>query len=362
MRGEKGVVGLGGLFFVLAVGACQGSIGPYVRNIELSPEGALVFERCNVTVTDYGFATTFDYDTAACSKSVMLLPSGGAQAAAAQSTPKPADNSPPFPASGPPGAESPPSSAQSSGVVPTPASAAPPSGPPPKGTMGSMTASPSPPPPPVSSGGVCPEKMALLPAGSFSMGDRKDRVKVGRFCMDTTEVSADAYALCVKTGQCSAQGLNCAAGANYNTAGKGDHPINCVDWTQAAAYCNSQTKRLPTEEEWEWAARGGASGKTYPWGNVEPSSQACWSGFGQLSGTCPVGNYQMGASPQGIMDLAGNVWEWTSSTRDSSSTERVARGGAWSSTASNYLRASERYWTQPQFRFIYIGFRCVRGV
>lgn len=344
MRGTKTIYGLGVFVGVLAIGACQGSVGPYVRNIELSPEGALVFERCNVTMTDYGFATTFDYETAACSKSVLPLPAGPAPLAKA---PAPVDTSPPFPAALPPGATEAPQ------------------GPPPSGTMGGMgTMSPSPPPPPPSAatGGLCPEKMVLLPAGSFSMGDRKDRVKVGRFCMDTTEVTADAYALCVKTGQCSAQGLNCGPAATYNTSGKGDHPINCVDWAQASSYCQSQAKRLPSEEEWEWAARGAASGKVYPWGNVEPSSQVCWSGFGQLSGTCSVGTYQTGASPQGVFDLAGNVWEWTSGTRDSSSTERVARGGAWSSTASTSLHAAERYWTQPQNRFIYIGFRCVRGV
>lgn len=346
MHGSKAIRSVGAIALVAAAGACQSSAGPYVRNVEISPRGMLVFERCNATVTDYGFATTFDYDTAACSKSELPLP--GSVAAAP-----------------PPVSSAPPPAASESTAPPFPTPVSPPSfeaGAPPASAAPPPTVQAPVPPAPVVSGGLCPDKMAFLPAGSFSMGDRKDRVKVGRFCMDVTEVTADAYALCVKTGQCSAKGLNCGAASTYNATGKGDNPINCVDWAQASSYCQSQGKRLPTEEEWEWAARGGPSAKTYPWGNVEPSSQVCWSGFGQLSGTCSVGNYQAGASPQGVLDLSGNVWEWTSGTRDSSGTERVARGGAWSSTAPSYLRASERYWTQPQYQFIYIGFRCVRTV
>jgi formylglycine-generating enzyme required for sulfatase activity len=203
--------------------------------------------------------------------------------------------------------------------------------------------------------------MALLPAGSFAMGDRKDRVKVGKLCMDITEVTAEAYATCVRVGQCTSEGLSCGPASTFGAAGKGEHPINCVDWSQASTYCQAQGKRLPSEEEWEWAARGGAMGKTYPWGNVEPTSQVCWSGYGLISSTCPAGSFLAGASPQGIFDLSGNVWEWTSSKKDEGSSERVARGGAWSSSASSYLRASERYWTSPLYRFIYIGFRCVKG-
>lgn len=210
--------------------------------------------------------------------------------------------------------------------------------------------------------GPCSEGMALMPAGQFAMGDRKDRVKVGRLCMDVIEVTAEAYATCVRIGQCTAEGLACGPAATFGVQGKGSHPINCVDWNQASNYCQVQGKRLPTEEEFEWAARGGAQAKMYPWGNIEPSSQACWSGAGQLSGTCQAGAYLAGANPQGILDLSGNVWEWTSSKKDAGSTERVARGGAWSSSASSYLRASERYWTSPLYRFIYIGFRCVKSV
>ncbi len=121
-------------------------------------------------------------------------------------------------------------------------------------------------------------------------------------------------------------------------ATRSNHPINCVDWNQANAYCTSVGKRLPTEEDWEYAARGTA-GNEYPWGNTPaPSNQLCWNGTGNDLGqgnrrsTCPVGSYPAGNTPLG---LAGNVWEWTSSgysadysaARDTAS--RVFRGGGW---------------------------------
>lgn len=91
-----------------------------------------------------------------------------------------------------------------------------------------------------------------------------------------------------------------------------NHPINYVTHAQAAAYCAAQGKRLPTEAEWEYAARG-TDGRIYPWGSQSPTSQLCWSGIKPRHTTCAVGSYPLGASPFGVLDMAGNVAEWTSS-------------------------------------------------
>src|SRR5262249_14297639 len=104
--------------------------------------------------------------------------------------------------------------------------------------------------------GSCPVKMALLPAGSFRMGERGDSVTVGAFCMDITEVTVDAYAACVRSGACAEDGIACPH-ALYGSKDSRERPINCVTADQAQRYCAAKGKRLPTEEEWEWAARGG---------------------------------------------------------------------------------------------------------
>jgi formylglycine-generating enzyme required for sulfatase activity len=204
-------------------------------------------------------------------------------------------------------------------------------------------------PPPAVSGGACPAGMVSLAGGSFTMGDRQDQVTVSTFCLDATEVTVDAFGACVRAGQCSADNVGTQfwdnqdhgeGACNWGVAGRGNHPINCVDWGQAATYCNAQGKRLPTEEQWEWAARGGSRGFTYPWGNAEPDFQACWSGVSERSGTCPVGSLPQGDAPGGIHDLAGNVWEWTSSNYDASA--RVDRGGGWYNSDPSDLRAADR--------------------
>jgi formylglycine-generating enzyme required for sulfatase activity len=197
--------------------------------------------------------------------------------------------------------------------------------------------------------------MAALPAGAFTMAERHDTVKVTTFCMDVAEVTARQYAGCVAAGACTTDGLSCHPTATYAASGKEDHPLNCVDSNQAAAYCDWAGKRLPTEEEWEWAARGQRRGTKYPWGNADPKSQLCWK---KKDGTCIVGSYPAGDAPGGIHDLAGNVWEWTSSKYGT--TTRVNRGGAWLNNEASFMQAGFRYWSAPSDHTFMLGFRCVQ--
>lgn len=205
----------------------------------------------------------------------------------------------------------------------------------------------------------CPAGMMRVPEGSYpaSVGPPSDTTHVHAFCIDKTEVTTQAYTACVRAGTCSANGLRGRA-CNYGVRGANLHPINCVDWYQAAVYCASLGNRLPTEQEWEFAARG-ADGRAYPWGDDEPSDQLCWN---RNLGTCPVGYYPFGDSPFGLQDMAGNVSEWTSSWSidhaGKPGDERVYRGGAWVNISAEGLRPTPS--APPSFRDAYLGFRCAR--
>lgn len=207
--------------------------------------------------------------------------------------------------------------------------------------------------------------MVNLPAGSFMMGSNVSgekparRVSVAGFAMDVTEVTAGAYTACVRAGRCSAAGTG--RSCNYGKSDKDNHPINCVDWDQATAYCGSVGKRLPTEEEWEYAARG-TDGRRYPWGDEEPGARACWNQRSAGS-TCSVGSYASGVF--GLKDMAGNVWEWTASGysdygNNRASEARVTRGGGWFNAVASSLRSSCRDGHAPSDRGDGLGFRCAR--
>jgi formylglycine-generating enzyme required for sulfatase activity len=199
--------------------------------------------------------------------------------------------------------------------------------------------------------------MAHLAAGTFTRGVHHDVVTVHPFCLDQTEVTVDAYTACVQAGKCTAD-LTSGDGCNYGVSGRGNHPMNCVDWTQSAAYCHAQGKRLPSEDEWEWAARGGSEGRAYPWGASEPDAQLCWSGVAKREGTCAVGSYPAGDAPGGIHDLAGNVCEWTSTSHEGNT--RVDRGGGWSNNDASGVSTAFRDWFAGSSRFSFLGLRCAR--
>jgi len=151
---------------------------------------------------------------------------------------------------------------------------------------------------------------------------------------------------------------------------KAAHPIVNVSWADAHDYCEWAGGRLPTEAEWEYAARGGRRDSIYPWGDEEPDDTR--ARFGSNDGTSPVESYP--ANGFGLYDMAGCTWEWTadwygvnyyksSPARDPMGPERgdsrVVRGGSWN-YGPELLRCSFRFKLEPSFRYFGIGFRCVR--
>jgi len=181
-------------------------------------------------------------------------------------------------------------------------------------------------------------------------------VALGPARLDVTEVTVDAYRACVSAGACS---LPVTGGAcNWDVDGRGNHPVNCVDWHQANAYCAWAGERLPAEEEWDAAARG-AERREFPWGNALPNTQLCW---GPTSGghTCAVGSYPAGNTPEGLEDMAGNVWEWTLSTYARGNTSRVVRGASWDNGHPAFVLASYRGRYVASYQDADLGFRCAR--
>jgi formylglycine-generating enzyme required for sulfatase activity len=266
-----------------------------------------------------------------------------------------------------------------------------------KGCVSSAPAAPPPPatqslappqqaPPPAEPTAVAPARpasaappsghkwMVLVPAGTFAMGsndseahaDEKPvhQVRVNAFWMDTTEVTVAAYAACVRAGSCAAAKSD--EFCNGNKRDRQSHPVNCVSWHEAGAYCAWANKRLPSEEEWEYAARG-SDGRKYPWGNEAPGSQLCWNRWESKQGTCEVGAFAAGRSPFGLFDMAGNVWEWTSSdysedySKNRVNDARVKRGGCWDCGDASIVRAAFRGGLAPSIRSFFLGFRCARS-
>jgi formylglycine-generating enzyme required for sulfatase activity len=226
--------------------------------------------------------------------------------------------------------------------------------------------------------------MVSVPGGTFWMGSPdgegdadehpRHQATVAAFQMDRTEVTVAAYKACVdaRGAACSTPDLHKGTYCNWGRADRSGHPINCVDWNQTTAYCAWAGKRLPTETEWEYAARG-TDARKYPWGSAAPSNQLCWDGDGSALGkgnrqsTCAVGSYPAGRSPFGLEDMAGNVWEWTSSPmcpyprKSCASSSRIIRGGSWSVDVPANVRGAHRNVTEPHLGSYLLGFRCARS-
>ena len=177
------------------------------------------------------------------------------------------------------------------------------------------------------------------------------------------------YEDCVTDGICSLPHNT----IRYDDAYYANHPVVHVDWYQAKVYCEWNGKRLPTEAEWEKAARGDGYPRTYPWG--EASLDDRWANYySNVGDTTPVIGYLAGASPYGIRNMAGNVWEWVNdwysetyysetgcinSQGPGIGTEKVLRGGSWFHLGAS-LRVAKRYSDDPSSYFNVYGFRCAR--
>ena len=232
--------------------------------------------------------------------------------------------------------------------------------------------------------GRCPSGMVFVPAGQFMMGDLMSDnpdarpvhgVRLTEFCLDESPVTIAAYQACVTAGVCTAPATT--ASCNWGVTGREQHPANCTNWNQARTYCQWRGGDLPTEARWEYAARG-MDGRTYPWGNDEPSSQLCWNGGGaRRESTCAVGAFRSGHTPSGLSDMAGNVWEWTldwygvypvvaagtyalNPVGPASGTGRVVRGASWFDASPRNFRAASRSYYAPGAYSQYHGFRCAR--
>jgi formylglycine-generating enzyme required for sulfatase activity len=200
-------------------------------------------------------------------------------------------------------------------------------------------------------------------------------VYLDAFDIDRYEVTVLQYRECVEQGACSLPAADDYC--NYALAGREYHPVNCVSWDQANTYCAWAGKRLPTEAEWEKAARG-TDDRLYPWGDATATCQYAVINDGGgdgcgTDGTLPVGSRPAGVSPYGIHDLAGNVLEWVADWYDysyywespasnptgpDSTDERSARGSGWFWNQARWSRASQRGGFEPLSDGNGLGFRC----
>lgn len=272
-----------------------------------------------------------------------------------------------------------------------------------------------------SASGRCPDGMVRVEGSAFFMGTDDSnpllalarpahRVEIEAFCIDQTEVTVSSYHECSDIGECKRAyrdswwprgGQDEAAWerarerhgelCNEGHDDRQEHPINCVTWAQAQRYCEWQGKGLPTEAQWELAARG-TDGRDYPWGDEAPSSETM-NGCGSecvawrervglpptealhdeddgFVGTSPVGSFPAGNSAAGLADMAGNVFEWTADAfspydgsedpkGDASGDRRVVRGGAFNSFRPEFADPALRFVQDAQSHSHGIGFRCV---
>jgi formylglycine-generating enzyme required for sulfatase activity len=225
--------------------------------------------------------------------------------------------------------------------------------------------------------------LVFVPAGEFTMGSDDGNsdeqpvhtVALDAFWIDQTEVTNAMYAKCVDANQCNAPS-NTSSYTRSEYFGNPEfdnYPVIHVSWNDANAYCSWADRRLPTEAEWEKAARG-ENGNLYPWGNIDPKNTLL-NYNSNVGDTTEVGAYPDGASFYGPLDMAGNVWEWVADWYDENYYEtlrenavnplgpdsgqyRALRGGAWDFDVDG-VRSANRNWLDPRDTNYYVvGFRC----
>ena len=224
--------------------------------------------------------------------------------------------------------------------------------------------------------------MRLIPAGEFTMGSNDSgdigsrpatKINLEAFYIDKFEVTNEMYDACVYAVECRKpqQGGSATRNTYFANPVFANYPVIYVDWKMANAYCKWRGARLPTEAEWEKAARG-TDASIYPWGADAPDCSLA-NLAGCVGDTTPVDQHEKGKSVYGIYNMSGNVWEWTSSLfkaypysltdgRDDLKAlgERIARGGSWHEFGGNggNVRADTRLKLVPEYYGAYVGFRC----
>jgi formylglycine-generating enzyme required for sulfatase activity len=227
-------------------------------------------------------------------------------------------------------------------------------------------------------------RMILIIAGEFLMGSNLHAnespthvLYIDDYYIDLFEVTNRHYRVCEIAGVCAPPltARSFTRESYYGNPDFDDHPVVNVDRNMAKTYCEWREARLPTEAEWEKAARG-KNGQKYPWGELIDPTFANYSDPLSPMDTTAVGKYTKGVSPFGLYDMAGNVWEWVSDSysdiyQDPSISTNVVgvdgiqygeiRGGSWND-AAEVLRTSARYPVSPNYYYFTVGFRCARSV
>jgi formylglycine-generating enzyme required for sulfatase activity len=217
-----------------------------------------------------------------------------------------------------------------------------------------------------------------VPAGEFLMGKPGEpdanspqrTIYLDAYWIDQVEVSNALYEKCVQDGACGLPALN--ENPYYGKWVYRNYPVAYANWEQASVYCEWAGRRLPTEAEWEKAARG-ADGRKYPWGNEAPNPRYANYAESLIGEAVPVHRYPLGASPYGALNMVGNMREWVADwysdsyysemptinpTGPENGFERSLRGGAYDATD---ILAAKRYKHQPQSAGLSRGFRCAES-